>query len=418
MRSILATPSPVTARLLEPIDADSGGGLGGDRALGHGHRFAGLRRPADRPSAGRHGRGGAGHRAQPDPGGQFQQPEVRRIARRRGSRCCGCSWAGRGARNLAEMPDEQLLPLVREHTEKLLRIHGRAGVLRHRPLAAARCRSITWATRSASPGSAPARPRCRIWNWPATPITASAFPTASTAARRRRSIFSQRHDSSGRVGEGPWGRLSPHQTGRADFPHPAYPVISAQAFTGHEYSLFFAGRNTANGRSYTHGCRLAFCPVSISVEKLSSVGGDFSPSGFPFRSWKRTTGRGPSLHGRYPASSLLCPPPTPGRTRRRLCVPVAGRGGFARIRPVQPGLSGSRLVCQRPPSPTTPESPTDARARCFSVGDRLHHFRKAGHSRLCNEAGTGSRLRITADIAVSPGFARQVALPHAGLTSR
>ena len=44
---------------------------------------------------------------------------------------------------------------------------------------------------------------------------------------------------SGRVGEGPWGRLSPHQTGRADFPHPAYPVISAQAFTGHEYSLFF-----------------------------------------------------------------------------------------------------------------------------------------------------------------------------------
>lgn len=81
------------------------------------------------------------------------------------------------------------------------------------------------------------------------------------------------------------------------------------------------------------------------------------------------------------------------------------------------GLSGSCWVCQRPPSPFTPESPTAASARCFTVGVRLHHFREAGRSRLCNEAGTSSRFRITADIAVFPGFARQVAPPHAGSTS-
>ena len=37
-------------------------------------------------------------------------------------------------------------------------------------------------------------------------------------------------------------------------------------------------------------------------------------------------GRGPSLHGSYPASSLLWPPPTPDRGRRRLWIsrhPVA-----------------------------------------------------------------------------------------------
>jgi hypothetical protein len=34
-----------------------------------------------------------------------------------------------------------------------------------------------------------------------------------------------------RVGEGRRRRLSPRQTGRADFPHPAFPKVSAQTCT-------------------------------------------------------------------------------------------------------------------------------------------------------------------------------------------
>lgn len=82
------------------------------------------------------------------------------------------------------------------------------------------------------------------------------------------------------------------------------------------------------------------------------------------------------------------------------------------------GLSGSCWICQRPLSPLTPESPTAACARCFTVGIRLHHFREAGHSHVCHEAETSSRLRITADVAIFPGFARWVAPPHAGSISR
>ena len=55
-----------------------------------------------------------------------------------------------------------------------------------------------------------------------------------------------------------------------------------------------------------------------------------------------------------------------------------------------------RLICRCPLSPTTPESPTAARARCFTVGIRLRHIRKHGHSQLRHEAESGSlTLRLT-----------------------
>jgi hypothetical protein len=57
-----------------------------------------------------------------------------------------------------------------------------------------------------------------------------------------------------------------------------------------------------------------------------------------------------------------------------------------------------RLICRRPPSPITPRSPTAARARCFTIGMRLHHLWEDGRSHQCNEAETGSRFRITADV--------------------
>ena len=39
-----------------------------------------------------------------------------------------------------------------------------------------------------------------------------------------------------------------------------------------------------------------------------------------------------------------------------------------------------RLICRRPPSRITPRDPSAAFARCFTVGFRLHPFRKVGHS--------------------------------------
>jgi len=55
-----------------------------------------------------------------------------------------------------------------------------------------------------------------------------------------------------------------------------------------------------------------------------------------------------------------------------------------------------RRFFPRPPSPTTPESPTAARARCLAVGARLHPSRQAGHSHWSNEAESGSlTLRLT-----------------------
>jgi hypothetical protein len=55
-----------------------------------------------------------------------------------------------------------------------------------------------------------------------------------------------------------------------------------------------------------------------------------------------------------------------------------------------------RLVFRRPPSPTTPESPTAASARYFTAGVRLHHLWESGHSLKRHEAEPGSlALRLT-----------------------
>ena len=187
------------------------------------------------------------------------------------------------------------------------------------------------------------------------------------------------------------------------FPAPAYPVISRRHSRDTSIVCFLEDETPQMGALYAwspfgllpsfHLGRETFFRGGIFFSKWISV------PVMETHYWQRAFA--PRALPRFVAtmpSSDSWPDPTPVmRSRRR----------SRRIRPnpaVRPGFSGSRLVCQRPPSPTTPESPTDARARCFSVGDRLHHFRKAGHSRLCNEAGTGSRLRITADIAVSPGL--------------
>jgi len=77
---------------------------------------------------------------------------------------------------------------------------------------------------------------------------------------------------------------------------------------------------------------------------------------------------------------------------------------YASIRPPRGVSQVSRLICRRPLSPLTPRSPTAADARCFAVGMRLHHLWKDGRSYKYNEAETGSRFRITADIFAFQGF--------------
>ena len=120
---VLATPSPVTAKLLEPIDAELAAELAAikhsgtaivslgydDRQIGHPLDGMGAVVPAIEHSpilAVSFSSRKYAHRA----------PEGKTLLR---------VFVG-GARrpDLAEMPDDELLPLVREHTEKLLRIHG------------------------------------------------------------------------------------------------------------------------------------------------------------------------------------------------------------------------------------------------------------------------------------------------------
>ena len=74
----------------------------------------------------------------------------------------------------------------------------------------------------------------------------------------------------------------------------------------------------------------------------------------------------------------------------------------------QPGLSGSSLICRRPPSPITPGSPSAAFARCFTDGVRFRPFWKVDHYHWFNEAETGSRFRITADVFAFSGFDDEV----------
>ena len=107
-----------------------------------------------------------------------------RIARRRARTLLRVFVGGARRPELAEMDDEQLLPLVLDELARLLRIRGEPCYCEHRPLArhdAAVPRGPQGA------GGADRGPRggaAATWRWPATPITAWACPTASMVAAR------------------------------------------------------------------------------------------------------------------------------------------------------------------------------------------------------------------------------------------
>ena len=117
--------------------------------------------PADRPSAGRHGRGGSGRRAQPDPGRQFQQPEVSRIARRRGSRLLRVFVGGARRPELAEMDDANCGRWCSTNCRGCCRFAASRATATS-PIGRARCRNITSATRNWWRGSRPAWRPCPI----------------------------------------------------------------------------------------------------------------------------------------------------------------------------------------------------------------------------------------------------------------
>ena len=127
-----------------------------------------------------------------------------------------------------------------------------------------------------------------------------------------------------------------------------------------------------------------FGSVSVSVEKLSpaplalspfpaspfprlpeSPWWDFHPSGFLLLLQNRAYSKAPSLHGRYPASSLLWASPTPCRASQWLCIPAAR---WSHSLPPDRVSQAPRLIFPRALSPTTPEGPAIACACCFTTG--------------------------------------------------
>src|SRR5216683_3129260 len=97
-----------------------------------------------------------------------------------------------------------------------------------------------------------------------------------------------------------------HTTGRADFRHPAFRLASPQGTRRQAAHLQVSGDDTS-GRD---GVRQAV-ELSLKVPDLIRRCQAHHQSPSPHHLQKRTRSRGPLLHRRYPASTLLLPRPTP-----------------------------------------------------------------------------------------------------------
>ena len=64
--------------------------------------------------------------------------------------------------------------------------------------------------------------------------------------------------------------------------------------------------HTGGLSAHSHGAVIGYLPNRFSIPLTLSL----------------LNGRAPSFHGRYPASSLLCAPPTPVQAAFRLCLPL------------------------------------------------------------------------------------------------
>ena len=145
-------------------------------------------------------------------------------------------------------------------------------------------------------------------------------------------------------------RLRPLQTGRADFPHPACPRTFEVRQTSYDLPEL---RNPRRGKTLSaeagiSGNLRSMCHVS-PLPRIRSRQGPFAPPALPG-----------FLTTMAPSDS--CPGPTTVIHSRR-------RSQTALTSPLPPEQVSQvpRQVCRRPLSPTTPESPAAASARCFAV---------------------------------------------------
>ena len=118
--------------------------------------------------------------------------------------------------------------------------------------------------------------------------------------------------------------------------------------------------------------------------------------------------KAPSLHGRYPASTLLWASPTPAPTRQPVIDSLSG-GGPCWHR-VEAGLPSSRLFVRLAPSPLTPEGSAGALDRCFPANAGFTISGRLATLAWCNEADLSS-LVVTARACDGRGSKLGIA-PH------
>jgi hypothetical protein len=183
-------------------------------------------------------------------------------------------------------------------------------------------------------------------------------------------------------------RLPPPQTGRADFPHPAFPEF----FAG---GMHDAGRLASQRNGHLREPR-GLWPVLWEQSSML-----YSPP-LTSRQIRQGSFARPALPG---VLTTMSPSDSPRSQETVICSRrlLADRKASS-VDPPRRISQVPRLICRRPPSPLTPRSPIAALARCFTIGMRLRRLREDGRSYKFNEAETGSRLRITADAFAFQGF--------------
>src|SRR5262249_28475545 len=157
----------------------------------------------------------------------------------------------------------------------------------------------------------------------------------------------------------------PLQTGRADFPHPAY-LDSLTPRHAPEDPAWPRGQIPAHsgGVNTVVGFPQAVLPYSSETESPAGALRSAGVTRFPHSYDPPRLPTGPTGGYGFPlpvAPRSYPDPRPPGRVSQ---VPAS--------------------ICRRPPSRITPEDPTAAFARCFAADARLHPIWRDGHPRLCN----------------------------------
>ena len=122
-----------------------------------------------------------------------------------------------------------------------------------------------------------------------------------------------------------------HQTGRADFPHPAFRLVSPRSTRRGPSSVRAAEAVGDGRRAQQHRSASVFAAGKASSEASGYAGVFQAHRQSPILGFvqKRTRSKGPFLRQHYPASTVVWPSPTPVRPaaslRRWGCQPQSRR---------------------------------------------------------------------------------------------